>query len=51
MEERKRVWFIVNPISGTGDKRYVLELIPQYMDARQFIYEIKLTDHRGHAAE
>lgn len=51
MKERTRVWFIVNPISGTGDKRYVLELIPQYMEAGQFVYEIKFTDHRGHAAE
>lgn len=51
MNEKTRVWFIVNPISGTSDKHHILELIPEYMDEDRFAYEIRLTSHRGHAAE
>ena len=45
------VLFIVNPISGTHDKRPIIESIPQYLDAKKFVWEVAWTDHRGHAAE
>lgn len=50
MMEKKNIWFIVNPISGTGDKKRIVELIPSYMDDAKFSCSIKYTEHRGHAA-
>lgn len=46
-----RVLFIVNPISGTASKQHIVGLIPQYMTPDRFTYEIRMTEHRGHAAE
>lgn len=46
-----QVLFIVNPISGTKNKKRIVDLIPSYMDASQYSYEIRYTEYRGHAAE
>ncbi len=51
MDEKRNVWFIVNPISGTTDKKNIVEMIPKYMDAEKFSCEIFYTSHKGHAAE
>ena len=51
MEGKKKVWFVVNPISGTSDKQRIVRLIPQFMDAEHFDVTILYTEHRGHAAE
>lgn len=51
MAEKKKVWFVVNPISGTHDKEPIVKAIPRYLDADRFEYEVFRTDHRGHAAE
>ncbi len=51
MNERKTIWFIVNPISGTTDKKSIVRMIPQYIDSERFSYTILYTDHQGHAAE
>lgn len=45
------IWFIVNPISGTGNKAQIVASIPEYIDPKRFTYEVKYTEHRGHAAE
>ena len=49
--DQKRILFIANPISGTHDKRPIIESLPQYLPAEQFEWEVAWTDHRGHAAE
>ena len=49
--KKTSVWFIVNPISGTKDKEHIISMIPQYLDDMRFTYEIRYTEHRGHAAE
>ena len=50
MDGKKKIVFIVNPISGTTDKGHIIDLIPEYLDER-FEWTVRLTDHKGHAAE
>lgn len=47
----RSVWFIVNPISGTGDKRAIVEMIPRFLPSDRFDVRILYTEHKGHAAE
>lgn len=48
---KRKVWFLVNPISGTEDKKRIVELIPQYMDADRFDIKVCYTEYKGHAAQ
>ncbi len=50
MEKRTKIVFIVNPISGTSDKKRIIDLIPEYLDSRRFDWTICQTEYRGHAA-
>ena len=45
----KKIVFIVNPISGTHDKKKILDLIPAYFE--EGTYEILHTERAGHAVE
>ena len=47
----KRIWFVVNPISGTHDKAGIVARIPEYFPEDRFAVEIKYTEYSGHAAE
>lgn len=47
----KTIWFIVNPISGTQQKKKVVAKIPEYFPEDRFAVEIKYTEYAGHAAE
>ncbi len=47
----KRIVFIMNPISGTSNKAGIPELIANTLDTSLFDYEIKYTEHAGHAFE
>uniref|UniRef100_A0AB33ITI6 YegS/Rv2252/BmrU family lipid kinase n=4 Tax=unclassified Prevotella TaxID=2638335 RepID=A0AB33ITI6_9BACT len=49
--DKKKIIFIMNPISGTANKAGIPELIDRYLDKELFDYEIKVTEHAGHAAE
>ena len=51
MTGKKKIRFVVNPISGTQDKTPIIKSIPRYLDNEQFEWEVAWTDHRGHAAE
>lgn len=51
MSERKRIVFIINPIAGTHGKDEMPQLIEEYIDHDQFDYQMRMTEHRGHAAE
>jgi len=51
MQKRVTVWFIVNPISGTTDKSRIVNLIPDYLDAKRFNVNVLYTEYRGHAAQ
>ena len=47
----KRIVFIMNPISGTQNKAGIPELIEKTIDHEQFSYELRMTEHAGHASE
>ena len=51
MAEKKKIVFILNPISGTHSKKEIPELIEKTLDLGQFDYELRLTEYAGHAAE
>lgn len=49
MSGRKRIRFIINPISGIGKKNQLPDLIETYLDHSKYEYEIQLTEYRKHA--
>ena len=51
MNTKKRVTFIVNPISGTQNKKGVSEKIVKYADNEKFDISIIPTRYAGHATE
>lgn len=51
MSEKRRIVFIINPIAGTNGKEEMPQLIEEYIDHDQFDYQMRMTEHRGHAAE
>ena len=46
---RKKIVFIMNPISGSGSKKGIPEAIDKYIDTELFDYEIRTTEYAGHA--
>ncbi len=48
---KKRIRFIINPISGTRGKESIVKLIPRYLDAERYDFDIVYTERKGHAAE
>lgn len=48
---KKRILFLINPISGVKKKANLAELIPSYFPAEEFIIQIKHTNYAGHAVE
>ena len=48
---KKRIWFIINPISGVRRKDDIPALVRQYLNHEHFTFEIQYTKHKGHAIE
>ncbi|HLV42455.1 MAG TPA: diacylglycerol kinase family protein [Brumimicrobium sp.] len=48
---KKRIRFIINPISGVGKKNILPALIETHLDHSVFTYDIVFTEYRGHAAK
>lgn len=46
-----KIVFIVNPISGTKGKEHIIDLIPTYFNGTPYTFEIKQTEHAGHAEQ
>lgn len=46
---KKKICFIINPISGVGRKGKLPGMIEQYLDHSKFDYSISYTQYRGHA--
>lgn len=51
MAKKKKIIFIVNPISGTSGKNFVLKLIEDYLDRSNYDHEVLKTEYVGHATE
>ena len=51
MVDKKKIVFILNPISGTHSKKEIPEMIERTLDHEQFDAEIRLTEYAGHASE
>lgn len=51
MNEKKRVTFIVNPISGTHGKEAILHTVEERIDRTLYDYTICKTQYAGHAEE
>ena len=49
MAEKKKITFILNPISGTQGKEQILKLIPEKLDTSLYDYDIIKTEYAGHA--
>lgn len=47
--QKKKIVFIMNPISGTVKKAGIPKLIDQYLDKELFSYSIQNTEYAGHA--
>ena len=48
---KKTIRFIINPISGVGQKNKLPDMIQKYLEQDQFDYEIVFTEHRGHGKQ
>lgn len=48
---KTKIAFIINPISGTGKKENLPDLINRKLDAKKFNSTIVFTEFRGHATE
>lgn len=48
---KKRIWFIINPISGVRRKDDIPSLVREYLDHNQYDFEIQYTTHKGHGSE
>ena len=51
MKEKKKITFILNPISGTHSKEEIPAMIEQLLDKELFEPTIRFTEYAGHAAE
>ena len=48
---KKRITFIINPISGTRSKDEIPEIIESVLDHEQFTPALRFTEYAGHASE
>ncbi|WKZ73957.1 MAG: diacylglycerol kinase family lipid kinase [Vicingaceae bacterium] len=48
---QKKIRFIVNPCSGTKNKKEIVSFIHKECSQTNFYYEIKFTEYKGHATE
>jgi diacylglycerol kinase (ATP) len=51
MPQKRQIVFIVNPISGTKDKKSIVTEIDSLLDKQQFDYKVEITQYAGHARE
>jgi len=51
MNERKKILFVVNPISGTQNKKLILSQLQERIDQNKYEIEVRCTERAGHAEE
>ena len=50
-EEKKKIVFVVNPISGTQGKKAILKCVEERIDRSIYDYQIVETLYAGHATQ
>ncbi|ADV44286.1 diacylglycerol kinase family protein [Bacteroides helcogenes] len=50
-EKKKKISFVINPISGTQSKEQIMKCIDEKLDKAKYVQEVVYTDHAGHAVE
>ena len=50
-ENKKKIAFIINPISGTQSKEQILKWLHEKLDKERYAQEVIYTDRAGHAVE
>ncbi len=51
MEKKKKILFIINPISGIGKQKSIENALPQMLDMNKYEHEIRYTEKVNHAKE
>lgn len=51
MEAKKKICFIINPISGVGKQRVLQKLVPRLLDKNKYDFKLLVTKAPGHATE
>lgn len=51
LAEKRKIVFIMNPISGTSSKISIPDIIGSKLDTSKFNYDITYTEYAGHASE
>lgn len=51
MSKKIHITFIINPISGNQNKDEIPKMIGEEIDSKLFDMDIRMTEHKGHAAE
>jgi len=51
LNEKKRILFIINPISGTRDKLFIESYIIKYINHNLFFFDIVFTEYAHHASK
>ena len=50
-ENKKKIAFIINPISGTQSKEQILKWLDEKLDKERYAQEVIYTERAGHAVE
>jgi YegS/Rv2252/BmrU family lipid kinase len=51
LEQRKKIAFIINPVSGNNSKKNIPKMIDKSLDKNKFLAQILFTEERGHATK
>ena len=50
-ENKKKIAFIINPISGTQSKEQILKWLDEKLDKERYAQEVIYTERAGHAVD
>ena len=50
-DNKKKIAFIINPISGTQGKEHILKWLDEKLDKNRYMPEVIYTEWAGHAVE
>jgi diacylglycerol kinase family enzyme len=51
VEIKKKILFLINPVSGIGRKNIIPKLIDKHIDSEKFEFSIQNTEYRKHGHE